>query len=68
MENRIRNHVRIGNKIRWKPLSPGQSRELCRIGALLVTDDNAFRGKAQRLGAEGCRLHDFAAFLSNALH
>ena len=35
---------------------------------VVVTDDNAFRGKAQRLGAEGCRLHDFAAFLSNALH
>lgn len=35
---------------------------------VLVSDDNGFRGQAQRLGAACCRLHDFAAFLTNALH
>lgn len=34
------------------------------IAMVLVTDDMGFAGEAMRLGAKGCRLHDFGAFLN----
>lgn len=38
------------------------------VPMVVVTNDNAFRGQAERLGAKACPLSDFEAFLTYALH
>lgn len=38
------------------------------VPMVVVTNDNAFRGQAERLGAKACSLPDFEAFLTYALH